>query len=221
MRQLEANNLESVRRWVGGSQRWVKAFLPSISSLPHVVAVIAMGSAVRDRGHRRSDLDLLLVYREKRPAVKPPLEVDIRFTRLDQLDDLVAKGSEIVCWALKFGAALYDPENYWEQLQHKWKGRIPLPSAIEARTRAMQTLERAKEMLELDDDSAADDLLLTALTQFARERLIQHHVFPASRPELPDQLRELNRDDPLAGLLEAAMFGDSGARDIIVALDKC
>jgi hypothetical protein len=92
---------------------------------------------------------------------------------------------------------------------------------MEARTRARQTLERAKEMLEVDDDSAADDLVLSALTQFARERLIEHHVFPASRPELPDQLRELNRDDPLARLLDSAMFGDSMAKDLVIALSSC
>lgn len=76
-------------------------------------------------------------------------------------------------------------------------------------------------MLELDDDSAADDLVLAALTQFARERLLNAHVFPASRPELPNQLRTLHSGDRLATLLESAMLEDSTAKDLLDALDKC
>lgn len=73
-------------------------------------------------------------------------------------------------------------------------------------------------MLEVEDESAADDLLLAALTQFVRERLIRSGIFPASRPELPDQLREIDKDDPLAGLLEKAMEEESSLRDLMNAL---
>ena len=63
-------------------------------------------------------------------------------------------------------------------------------------------------MQEIGDESAADDLILASLTQLVRERLIRHGIFPASRPELPDQLRAIDCDDPLAQLLDDAMFGD-------------
>jgi hypothetical protein len=188
---------------------------PSNSS---IVAIVVMGSAVRERGHRRSDFDLLLIYRGKRPAIKAPLEVDIRFLAIERIDDEIAKGHEILCWALKFGTALYDPQGYWDYLQQSWSNGIPLPSAVEARDRGQQALARAREMLRIGDESAADDLVLAALTQFARERLIKNGVFPASRPELPDQLRVIAQDDPLARLLEEAMYGDPVPSDLIDSL---
>lgn len=219
MRQLAADNLKSVRRWVGSSRDWLTELLAMGRTLPQVVAVIAMGSAVRERGHRRSDFDLLLVYHGKRPRLKAPMEVDVRFAEVERLDELVGNGDEIVCWALKFGVALYDPENRWERLYSHWLDRIPLPSAFEAKARAIQATTRAREMLEVNDESAADDLVLAALTQFARERLIEARVFPASRPELPVQLRALNRNDRLATLLETAMFGNSSVTDLVEAAE--
>ncbi len=220
MRKLAAYNLDSVRRWVGSSRPWLTAFLADAPLLPQVVAVVAMGSAVRDRSHRRSDFDTLIVHTGSRPSVKAPMEVDVRFAAAEQLDELVSTGNEIVCWALVFGVALFDPQDRWELLQTEWSGRVPLPSASEARSRATATLARAREMMEVDDESAADDLILAALTQLARERLINAGIFPASRPELPYQLLALERGDRLAALLESAMFGDLPATELLEAADR-
>jgi predicted nucleotidyltransferase len=206
---MQTDSVAVVRRWVGDSKRWLAAFLEEAPSNSLIVAIVVIGSAVRERGHRRSDFDLLLIYRGKRPVIEAPLEVDIRFVSIEGISDQIAKGHEILCWALAFGTAIYDPERYWEHLQQAWNKRIPLPSAKEARERGQQTLARASQMLEIGDESAADDLVLAALTQFARERLIKEGVFPASRPELPDQLRRIDEHDPLANILEDAMYGDS------------
>ena len=195
-----------VRRWVGGARDWVTGFLGAASSDSSLIAIVAMGSSIRPRGHRRSDFDLLVIYQRTRPAIKPPLEVDVRFVSTERIEMDIATGNDILGWAIKFGMALHDPQGYWDRLQDAWRERLPLPSADEARRRADQSLARAVEMLKIGDDSAADDLLLAALTQFARERLISAGVFPASRPELPDQLRQIREDDPLARLLHDAMF---------------
>ena len=221
MRQLYTDKLAGIRHWAGGSRQWMHTFLEDAPSRPEVLALVAMGSAVRDRGHGRSDFDILIVYRGIRPTIEAPMEVDLRFARYEELNDLVAKGNEIVCWAMKFGIGLYDPEDRWGQLGHSWRGRIPLPSAIEARKRAVEALKRTEEMLQLGDESAADDLVLASLTQFARERLLRNGVFPASRPELPDQLRALNKGDSLAKLLESAMYGDSPAENLLMGLNDC
>ena len=148
------------------------------------------------------------------------MEVDIRFVAIEQIDERIARGHEILCWALKFGTALYDPNHYWDHLQESWNNRIPLPSAIEARDRGQQALLRAAEMLQIGDESAADDLILAALTQFARKRLIENRLFPASRPELPEQLRIIDESDPLAKLLDDAMYGDPTPGDVIGALNE-
>ncbi|MGA2034667.1 MAG: hypothetical protein ABSG68_20660 [Thermoguttaceae bacterium] len=185
-----------------------------------IASLVVLGSAVRERGHRRSDFDLLLIYRGKRPVIKAPMEVDIRFLAIERIDEKIAEGHEILCWALKFGTALYDPQRYWDHLQGSWSNRVPFPSAMEAEDRGQQALARAAEMLQIGDESAADDLLLAALTQFARKRLIENRVFPASRPELPEQLQRIDQDDPLAKLLYDAMYGDPVPGDVIKALKR-
>lgn len=217
---MQTDRVAVIRRWVGDSKRWLAAFLETAPSNCLIVAIVVIGSAVRERCHRRSDFDLLLIYRGKRPVIDAPLEVDIRFVAIEGIGDQIAKGHEILCWALAFGTPVYDPERYWEHLQQSWSKRIPLPSAKEARARGQQTLARASQMLEIGDESAADDLVLAALTQFARERLIKEGVFPASRPELPDQLRKIDEHNPLARILEDAMYADSMPSELMNRLNQ-
>jgi len=186
--------------------------------MPNIVSVVVMGSAVRERGHRRSDLDLLILYRGKRPSFDAPLEVDIRAYPVDGTEDKLASGHEIIGWAVKFGTAIHDRERLWHNLQSSWAERVPLPSAAEAAERGYKSLLTAQEMLAAGDESAAEDLVLAALTQFVRANLIENGVFPASRPELPSQLRSISENDPLAQLLEDAMYGDSSVSDLIRGL---
>jgi hypothetical protein len=178
-----------------------------------------MGSAVRERGHRRSDFDLLILYRGKRPVIAAPIEVDIRWYPVEKAESLLAAGHEVVCWAMKFGVPLLDAEGQWECLKATWGDRIPLPSASEALDRGRRSLQKAKEMLDAGDDAAASDLLLAALTQFVRARLIDYKVFPASRPELPKQLLVACPFDPLAQLLEDAMYQDVDASELVKRLE--
>ncbi|MEX0614028.1 MAG: nucleotidyltransferase domain-containing protein [Pirellulales bacterium] len=204
-----------VRRWVGNSENWLNSFLELVPSTPNVISVVVMGSAVRARGHRRSDLDLLILYRGKRPSFDAPLEVDIRAYPVDSVEDKLARGHEIIGWAVKFGTALHDRERLWHNLQSSWVERVPLPSAAEAAERGYKSLSSAQEMLDAGDDTAAEDLVLAALTQFVRAKLIENRVFPASRPELPSQLRSISENDSLAQLLEDAMYSDNSASDLI------
>ncbi len=215
---MSDDRLAVVRHWIGGSRRWLETFLTNVESQPSIVSVVVMGSVVRHQGHRRSDFDLLVLYRGKRPRLDAPVEVDVRFSSVEQVDEHVSDGREILCWAVKFGTALYDPEGFWRRLQDSWRNRVPLPSAKEADDRGRQSLARAIEMLDSGDESAADDLILAAITQFIRKRLIDNSVFPASRPELPMQLRELDPSDSLADLLDEAMHGTSAPSDLVSRL---
>jgi len=207
-------NLRGVRRWVGGSERWLRAFLKDIAADENIISVVAMGSAVRDRGHRRSDFDLLIIFREKRPLIVAPIEVDVRLYSAGTVEEKLANGNEIVGWAVKFGRPLHDKDRFWQSLYEKWKDRVPLPFASEAVERARKSLKAVVEMLNLGDDSAAEDLLLASATQLVRAKLIDHGVYPASRPELPAQLEAVCPGDPLADLLDASMYGDIAASDL-------
>ena len=215
---MTAADLSVVRRWIGDSEAWVRHLLVIAHEHPGIVAVVVMGSAVRPRGHRRSDVDLLVVYDEVKPKLQPPVEVDIRYHSTRNLADLVIKGHEIVCWALKYGVPIYDPNGYWASFRKTWISKVGLPSAEEARARATRSLKAGRDMLEAGDDDAASDLILAALTQLARAELIDASVFPASRPELPMQLREISAGSGLAELLEEAMFSDGSTQELIARL---
>ena len=217
--KMSEKMIEAVRRWVGNSESWLKGFLADAPNMSSVVSVVAMGSAVRDRMHRRSDFDLVVLYRCRRPSLKAPMEVDIRMYPLAAAEEQLAGGHEVLCCAMKFGIALYDPDGAWKSLCAKFGDRVPLPSAADAAKRAEQSLMRAREMLSVGDDAAADDLILAGATQLVRERLIKSQVFPASRPELPGQLRAISPHDPLAQVLEDAMYGEFAPSDLLDRID--
>ena len=215
---MKSESLNVVRRWVGDSKNWLERFLADAKPNPSIASVIVMGSAIRERGHRRSDLDLLVLHRGKRPAIAAPLEVDIRWYPLEKADDLLAVGHEVMCWAIQLGVPLLD-SGAWAELQSRWAGRVPLPSASEAVLRGKRSLQRAREMLSAGDELAASDLLLAAVTQFVRARLIDHGIFPASRPELPKQLLAVSPSDPLAALLERAMYQEDDPSELAAKLE--
>jgi len=211
---MAKSELDTIRRWAGHSESWVTSFLRDVRACPSIVAVVAIGSAVRNQGHPRSDLDLVVLYRGQRPALSPPAEVDIRLYAIPSVEEKLATGHEVLGWAIQFGIPLYDPEGVWERWSRKYRHRVALPSAAQAADRAERAFLRAREMLSVGDESAAEDFLLTAATQWARQRLIQHGVFPASRPELPDQLKAISPNDPLAPILEDALHGNSPASEL-------
>jgi hypothetical protein len=138
---------------------------------------------------------------------------------LETVEEHLAAGHEVLGWAMKFGETLYDLDKAWETLEDKFRDQVPLPSASEATKRARESLMRAREMLKTGDESAADDLILAGLTQLVRARLIKSQIFPASRPELPQQLRIISPQDPLAQMLEDAMYGDFAPLHLLRRLD--
>lgn len=209
--------LTAIRRWVGDSRCWTRGFLEALPRA--VVCVVAMGSAVRDRGHRRSDFDLLVLYRGRRPAISAPMEVDVRTHAVESAEEQLRTGHEVLGWAMRFGVVLYDPKGIWGSLSRKIGGKVPLPSAGDASRRAEASLAKAREMLAVGDESAADDLVLAGITQLARERLIRNQVYPASRPELPGQLRSIAPKDHLAQILNDAMYAEVSAATLLQRID--
>ena len=61
----------------------------------------------------------------------------------------------------------------------------------ETTARAAKAKELYNELLALGDSDAANEQLLTILTHLARARLIEGGIYPASCPELVEQLREI------------------------------
>jgi len=216
VRSTANNKLAVVNRWVGKSKKWTEMFFESLDKHLSIKCVVLLGSAIRQRGHRRSDFDLLVVYDEKkRPKLGAPIEVDVRQYAQAGLEKKIATADEVLCWALKYGVVAYDPDGIWNEFLQYHKDRIPLPSRTKAEHRAYNSLQKACDMLENGDEFGAEDLILASLTQFVRSELISKGVFPASRPELPRQLREVLAGSPLANLLDEAMYGNKDSSILI------
>jgi hypothetical protein len=146
------------------------------------------------------------------------MEVDVREYDQDEVESRIAAGHDLLGWAVKFGIAIHEKGEYWTKLVHRFEN-IPLPSAGVARSRADRVKVHVEELVTLGDEDAAAEQLLSYLTHIARAELIDAGVFPASRPELPEQLRRLGRGG-LADALDAVIEGRRPAREIFDASKK-
>jgi hypothetical protein len=164
------------------------------------MVVIAVGSAVR-RAVPSVDLDLVVLVKEVSLFnVKPPIEVDLRAYPIDQVDALIAGGTDLLGWSVKFGKVLLQKESAWDRILKQWQCGVPLPSTEVATRRAGDAFRRFTNVREVGDYEAAYEQAVSYLTHLARAELIKRSVYPASRPELPGQLRAIERDALAAGL---------------------
>lgn len=209
-------SLSAIRRWpTNRSKEWVSSFLEKAVEDLKVVAIIAVGSAVRDNV-KSADIDLVLIARDSEKILqnRPPIEVDIRIFAAEEVELKVLKGHDYLGWAVKYGAVLHEKDSFWSKLVAKLGNEVPLPSAFAARERAALAQRFARELLEMGDEDAASEQLLSLLTHLARAELIDAGVYPASRPELPFQLKEIGQAK-LANLFEKALNREHPSIDLI------
>ncbi len=199
--------LDNVYRWpTDRARKWTADLINSARRDGNILALVAVGSAVRP-DVESLDLDLVVICRELPGlSVKPPLEIDVRAYTADQIDSLLSGGDDMVGWAVKFGRLLFQREGFWDALSESWSDRIPMPSADTAIKRAKDALRRLKSVLEVGDADAAHEQAVFYLTHMSRAELIKRKVYPASRPELPRQLRSVGCRR-LASSLELALSG--------------
>ena len=194
-------------RWpTEASMRWTESFLASAQDDLSISAVIAIGSAVRPN-LVTADLDLLVICREPLDLNRSrPMEVDLRVYRINDVDRLIAEGHDILGWAIKFGQILFQRSGFWDMTLSRWKNELPLPSPETPRVRARETRRRFLNVLEIGDLDAALEQAISYLTHLAWAELLEAGIFPASRRELPSQLRAIDSQrlaDSLQGLLDA------------------
>ena len=206
LRKIDSSHfLESIEKWPSiGTKEWVENFVQMLCKQPNIWAIVIFGSIVRQQVKYSADVDLLIIYESDKPNfVSPPLDVDIRLCRRKDIEFLISEGHELLGWTILFGKGLHEKNQYWTNLCDKWKNQLPLPSARTADDRA----ERAKHLFEdlkvIGDEDAAQEQFIAMLTQTARAHLIRSGIYPASRPELPDQLKSIGQDNIAAQLEEA------------------
>jgi predicted nucleotidyltransferase len=169
-----------------------------------VDAVVVFGSAVRPRV-RSYDLDMLFVYNGSKPKLSSRrMEVDLRSYSRAEVTSLLERGHDLISWAIRFGKVVCQRDRYWERLTSKWIDSLPLPSVAETDERSKKAWTLFTDLVELGDIDAALEQYITYLTHRARICLVRSNVYPASRPELPGQLRDIGARS-LAQNLEQAL----------------
>ncbi len=194
-----------IKSWpTNRSRRWLASLLQKAELDPNLVAVIAVGSAIRT-GITSEDLDLVAICRDKSIfRSKAPIEVDLRAFDLRDVESGLRQGQDLLTWTVRFGKPLYDPQGVWAEIVSRWEDSLLLPDPATARQRASVALRHRKIMEASGDEEAAVDLRISYLTHLARAALSQAGVYPASRPELPKQLLSVGQTD-LAHRLKRAL----------------
>ena len=213
-------NLFAIRRWpTARAKTWVEDYVKRSMANPRILAVVAVGSTVRD-GVQSNDVDLVTIVQGPPASLqeRPPLEVDLRTYAADDLVSQVRQGHDYLGWAVKFGIVLHEKDGFWSGLISMLDGQIPLPPARTARERAGNAQAHARVVLSADDDDAALEQVVSLLTHLARAELIEAEVYPASRPELPKQLAALGRTR-LSSLLSRALHRESTPGDLLKELE--
>ena len=196
---------QSVRRWpTATSFHWLASFLERAEHDPNVVAVIVIGSAARPNVVS-DDLDLMVLCRDaKLLREKAPIEVDVRKANVGSVETDIRSRQDVAIWTVRFGRPLLDKDGVWNSITRRWKARLPLPDPTVALDRAAATQVRMEKMRAVGDEDARRELEISYRTHLARAALASAGVQPASRPELPSQLRELG-EIALANDLERAL----------------
>lgn len=184
---------QAIRSWPSPDAReWTRRMVQKACENPAVLAVVAIGSAVREV-NAAQDVDFLLVHTPGEPPMLGPLplDVDVRAYDAATVDDRIASGHDLLGWAVQFGVLLCERQQYWTCLSEQWTDRVPLPSPDKATERAIRARNLTEDLRIAGDWEAAAEQYVIWLTQDARARLIRAGVYPASRPELAGQLRQI------------------------------
>ena len=214
---LKETNISAICRWPTlTAEEWVTNYIKTVIDDEDVFAVIGVGSAVRENVKYSNDIDILSIIKKEKEYFKrrSPIEVDHQTYKADELESKIINGHDYLGWAVKYGRVLHEKNNFWSDLVLRLSDRLPFPSVDVALERAKSAYRYAKSFVEIGDEDAAAEQLLTLLTHFARAILIKEGIYPASRPELPEQLK-LSNYYILADLLSRAMMQNADPAKIL------
>ena len=202
---MNATLMDSVIvRWpTEHAKAWLTSFVERCQRNENVVAIVAIGSAVRPAAEA-DDLDILVLCRD-RSALKDraPIEVDVRKANAHGIESEIRRGDVLLAWAVLFGRPLLDKNQVWEGVVQRWRDCVPPPNMDVSLARATAIRERMEEMNEIGDHNAFCDLNVSYLTHLAWARLAKACVFPKSRPEIPSQLEAIGESDLATRLAHA------------------
>lgn len=154
--------------------------------------VLLIGSVARRRRARADgDIDLLVLSDSTLwDVIRAASPLHVITLSYDDLLRRLMEGDDFAHWALAFGKPL-KRRRQWAVLRHELMRHATWPSAESKRERAFSRIAIAAELLAMGDVEAAQEELTFAAGHAARAVLLANGVLPLSRPELPDQLEEI------------------------------
>jgi hypothetical protein len=186
------------------ARRWVRQFARIACADENTAALVLIGSLARNAG-APADVDLLYIYRHHPIAYRQhPIDVDIRAYPTDGIPEQLSRAQDLLSWSVRFGRLVCEHDQYWTTLTHDWCKNMPLPNPQVAEERAQRAAAVYEHLHKIGDQDAAAEQLITLLTHKAWARLLRSQVHPASRPELPKQLRAIG-EVSLASELDSAL----------------
>ncbi len=216
--QSENQISDIIKRWpTPASKVWTLNFINTARNDKNIIAVVAIGSSIRPHVHS-IDLDLLVICQKIDTLnAKSPLEIDLRAYAVSDVNNEIAQGNDLLGWAVKFGRVIFQRERYWDLLVKSWENTLPLPSVTIFEKRSRESLVRLRKVYEVGDINAAQEQALSYVTHLGRVELLKRKIYPASRPELPGQLRSIGCHQ-LADWLERLMDNDADHSKLISEL---
>jgi hypothetical protein len=153
------------------------------------VAIILVGSAARNVRTEDSDIDILLVGRERPRVPKSFPGFHIQSSSWQDFRRNLQNGEDFESWCVRLGVPLFDGGQWAGMLASeeaniwpRWELKV---------VHGARRLFFANEFIEMGDDLAASEELVYSLGHVARGLLLKAGVFPLSRPELAGQILTL------------------------------
>lgn len=184
--------LNSLQVWPSAQAKaWVTSFVERVCPDNSTAALVLIGSIARPV-ERVTDVDLLYVYHNRPIDFQDhPIDVDIRAYGASDMHERVARGHDVLSWAVRFGRLICESDQFWTLLVRSFAERLPFPNPEVAEERADRSRKVYEELLEIGDRDAACEQRVSLLTHLAWARLLRAGIHPASRPELAQQLRSI------------------------------
>ena len=213
----------AILRWpTDRSKEWTLDLLGRAPGDKNITAIVAVGSTTRP-GVPSTDLDLIVICDDRlgfKKRNRATLEIDIRIYCSSDVEDSIERGHDMLGWAVKFGKVLFQRDGYWDEVVGRWRDRLPFPDIDSAYARASDSYRWLSSFHSVGDTDAAYEHALSYLTHLARAALVERGVYPASRPELPGQLREAFSDTPVVAVwLECLLSSDPSRQEMDDLID--
>lgn len=181
-------------------------------------ALVLSGSTARWRRTAVSDLDYHVIG--ARPDVADlPEDIDLYSDAPDEFDSKLRSGDDFVHWSVWYGCVLFD-DGVMLAAARYLASTGAWPDARRKLYQARDALPFAERLVASGDPDAAQEQMRGVLSLIARWLLLAHSIFPLSRDELSDQVRELGHVE-LATALGRAINSAPDLDELAAAAELC